>query len=129
MSMIEPELAFFQMQVKSMFGNAVELRQCQSAFGKAPKQLNAIDVMFSPDELVVTVVDPEMLVKADVYQPVVAMPAVGVDDAVAPDNGLQRGFGGVGNNFRIDAIAAFEQTEDDGLAIGAPPAFAAHPSK
>jgi len=25
-------------------------------------------------------------------------------------------------------VAAFEQTEDDGLAIGAPPAFAAHPS-
>jgi len=105
MPVVEPELAFFQMQVKSMFGNAVELRQ--SAFGKAPKRLNAIDVMFPPGELVVTVADPEMLVKADVHQPVVATPAVGVDDAVdvglAPDDGLQRGFGGVGNNFRMDA--------------------------
>jgi len=35
MSMIEPELALFQMQPEGMFGNAVELRQ--SAFGKAPK--------------------------------------------------------------------------------------------
>jgi len=127
---VEPELALFQMQVKGMFGNAVELRQ--PAFGKAPERLNAIDVMLSSDEFVVAVVDPEMLVKADVHQPIVATPAVGVDDAVdvglAPDNGLQRGLGGVGDDFGVDAITAFEQTEDDGLAIGSSPTFAAYPS-
>jgi len=88
--------------------------------------------MLPPGELVVTVVDPEMLVKSDVHQPIVAAPAVCVDDAVdvsfAPDNGLQRGFGCVGDDFRVDAIAAFEQTEDDGLAIGSTPAFATYPS-
>jgi len=57
--------------------------------------------MLAPGEFVLTVVDPEMLVKADVHQPIVAALAVCVDDAVdvgfAPDNGLQRGFGGVGD--------------------------------
>jgi len=67
---VEPELALFQIQVKGMFGNAVELRQ--PAFGNAPERLNAIDVMLSSDEFVVAVVDPELLVKADVHQPVVA---------------------------------------------------------
>jgi len=130
MSMVEPELALFQMQAEGMFGNAVELRQ--PAFGKAPERLNAIDVMLSSGEFVVAVADPEMLVKADVHQPVVAASAVGVDDAVdvclAPDNGLQRGLRSVGDDFGVDAIAAFEQAEDDGLAIGSPPAFAAYPS-
>jgi len=81
--------------------------------------------MLSPDELVVAVINPEMLVKTDVYQPVVAAPAIGVDDAVvdvglAPDDGLQRGLGGVGDNFGVDAAVAFEQAEDDGLALGFP---------
>jgi len=129
MSMVESELALFQMQTEGLFGNAVELSQ--SAFGKAPKRLNSVDVMLSPDELVVTVVYPEMLVKADVHQSIVAAPAIGVDDAVdvgfAPDNGLQRGLGGIGDDFCVDAIAAFEQTKDDGLAIGSSPTFATYP--
>jgi len=67
MSMIESELALFQMQGKRVLGNPVEL--CQPAFGKAPEGFNRVDVMLASDELVVPVVDPEMLVKADVHQP------------------------------------------------------------
>jgi len=66
----------------------------------------------------VAVVAPEVPVKTDVHQPIDAAPAVCVDDAAdvgfARNDGLQRGFGGVGDNFCVDAIAAFEQTEDDG---------------
>jgi len=128
--MVEPEFALFQMQVEGVLGNAVEL--CEPAFGKAPEGFDSIDVMLSPGELVVAVVDPEMLVKADIHQPVVATPAIGVDDAVdvgfAPDDGLQRGLGGIGDDFGVDAIAALEQTEDDGLSIGSPTTFAAYTS-
>jgi len=63
MSMIEPELRLFQMQIEGVFGNAVEL--CPPPFGNAPEGLDAVDVMLSPGELVVTMVDPEMFVKAD----------------------------------------------------------------
>jgi|GEM_PF-1588093 len=130
MTMVKPELTLFQMQIEGVLGNAVELRQ--PAFGKAPEGFDSVDVMLSPDELVIAMIDPEVLVKADVHQPIVAAPAVCVDDAtdvgLAPDNGLQRRFGGVGDDFGVDAIAAFEQTEDDGLAIGSTPAFATYPS-
>jgi len=130
MSMVEPELALFQMQVEGVPGNAIELGE--STFGKAPEGLDSIDMMLSLGELVVAVVDPKMFVKTDIHQSVVAAPTVGVDDAAdvgfASDDGLQRGFGGIGDNFRVDAIAAFEQTEDDGLAIRATPTFAAYPS-
>ena len=40
------------------------------------------------------------------------------------DDGLQRGFGSIGDNFGINAIGTFEQTKDDGFAIRATPAFA-----
>jgi len=127
--MIEPEFALFQMQIEGVLGNTVEL--CEPPFGKTPEGFDPVDMMLSPGELVVTVVDSEVLVKTDVHQPIVAAPAVGVDDAVdvgfAPDDGLQCGFGGVGDNFRVDAIAAFEQTEDDSLAIGSSTTFAAYP--
>jgi len=46
MSMIEPEFTFFQMQLESVFDNAVELRQ--PPFGKAPEGFDSIDVMFPP---------------------------------------------------------------------------------
>jgi len=125
-SVVEPELALFQMQGEGVSGDAVELRQ--STFGKTPERLDSVDVMLAPDELVIPVVDPEMFIKTDVYQPVVATPAIGVDDAVnvcpAANDGLQRGFGGIGDNFGVNAITPLEQTEDDGFAKRATPSFA-----
>ena len=60
--------------------------------------------------------------------PIVASPAVGVDEAVgvhfAADDGLQRGFGSIGHDFGIDTIASLEQTKDDGFTACATPAFA-----
>jgi len=41
---------------------------------------------------------------------------------------LQRGLGSIWDDFCVDAIAAFEQTENDGLAIGTTPAFTTYPS-
>ena len=38
---------------------------------------------------------------------------------LAPNNGLQRGFGGIGDDFGINAVATFEQAKDDGFAIRA----------
>jgi len=42
MPMVAPELALFQMQIESVFGNAVELRQ--PPFGKAAEGFDAIDL-------------------------------------------------------------------------------------
>ena len=58
------------------------------------------------DEPVVAVIDPKVLFQAEVNPPIVASPAVGVDEAVrihfTPNNGLQRGFENIRDNFGID---------------------------
>ena len=43
---------------------------------------------------------------------------------LAPNNGLQRGLGGIGNDLGIDTLASLEQTQDDGFATRATPTFA-----
>ena len=72
------------------------------------------------DELVVAVIDRKVLVQTQINQPIVASPAVGMDDAVGvyfpSNNGLQRGFGCIGDDLGVNAVAAFEQTKDDGFA-------------
>jgi len=113
------------MQAEGMFDNG------EPAFGKAPEGFNSVDVTLSPDELVATVVDPEILVKTDAPSPSVAAPAEGVDDAfnivLSLDDRLQRCLGGIGN-FGVDTIAAVEQTKDDSLARSTSSTFAATPS-
>jgi len=107
MSMAEPEFALFQMQFEGLFGDAIELRP--AAFGKAPKRLNAIDMLLTSNKFVVAVIDPKVLVKADVYQPIVATPTIGMDDAgdvyLAPNNGLQCGFGGIGDDLQSPRLS------------------------
>lgn len=46
-------------------------------FGYLPEPLNAVDVGFAVHERVFLVPDPEVLVVANVHQPVVAFEAVG----------------------------------------------------
>jgi len=48
--------------------------------------------------------------------------------SLAPDNGLQCSFGGVGYDFGVTAIVALEQAENDGLAIRAAPTLATYMS-
>ena len=118
MPVVKAELGFFQVQIKGLGGNAIELGE--PSFGVAPERLNAVDVVFAPCEFVVAVVDPEVLVKADVDQAVIATPTIGMDDGarvdLAPDHCLQRGFGAIGDDFGVDLALAFQDTEDDGLA-------------
>ena len=96
----------------------------------SPERLNAVDMPGALDELIVAVVNPKVLFQADVNQAIVARPTVGMNDAVgvnfASNNGLQRGFGGIGHDFCVDAVSLFEQAKDDGLATCATPTLAAN---
>jgi len=129
MSMLEPQLALFQMQAEAMLSNAIEL--CRPAFGKAPEEFNSVDVIRSRDELVVSVVAPEIHAKTDVHQSAVTAPGVGVGDAVnigfLPIDRLQRCLGGMGS-FGVDTIAAFEQSKDDSPTRNTASTFATNPS-
>lgn len=111
-----------------MFRDSVELEQ--ATFGEAPEALDAVDVIRSKSELIVRVADPEVLIVADIDQSVVASPAVCVKDGFNSDSAandrLESGFGGVRHDLGVDLIAAFQQSEDDGLAAGSAISLAPH---
>ena len=96
--------------------------------GVTPKRFNPVDVFRASDEFIVTVINPEMSINADVHKPIVAAPSICVDHAVrvdlATDNGLQRSFGGAWDDFGVDAVAAFEKAKDDRFPACATSSFA-----
>lgn len=82
------------MEMKGAFLHSVELRQ--PVFYIAPKALDSIDMVGAKGKFVVAMIDPQMLVEAQIDQPVVASPAVGMNygfkTCLAANDGLQRGF-------------------------------------
>ena len=79
--MVESEFSFFEVNIKRMFCNPVELSQ--ASFGIAPEAFNAVDVRAAVGEFVVAMVDTKVLGIAHIDEPIVAGPAVGMDDAEA----------------------------------------------
>ena len=92
--MIEAKFGLFQVEKKDMFGYALE--RVKPGFGEAPKRLDAVDVRCALHEFVPAVADAKVAVEADVHQPVIAAPAVGVDHRggvnFAAYDGLKRLF-------------------------------------
>jgi len=111
---VEAELAVLQVQFKGVAGHTFELGAL--GLGEAPERLDTVDVLLASDKLALAVVDPEVLVEADVDQPVIAAPAVGVDDA-ADIGGCLRS---IWDDLGVDAIAPLEQTKDNRLFKGSP---------
>ena len=102
------------------------MKLSQPMFGIAPERLDAIDVSAALDEFVVAVIDPKVLLQTPINQPIVASPAIGVDDAIgihfAADDGLQCSFGSIRDDFDIDRNPLSpEQAKDDGFAACATP--------
>ena len=126
--MVEAKLCLFEVEVEGMSWNSAE--PCKTSFRQAPEAFDSVDVIALPSELVLAVFDPEVLVKAQVDEPVVTCPAIGVEHRAeacsATNHSLQRGFGGVRHDRRVDLVAALEEAEDDGLAACAASALAAH---
>ena len=77
-------------------------------------------------KLMLTMMHPEMLFVAHIHQPIVASPAVRVDDAVqgclTPDRALWLLPGGVRDDFRHFPVA-FQDSEDDRFAACSAPLF------
>jgi hypothetical protein len=49
-------------------------------FSEAPERFDAIDMVLTPSELVLVVMNPVMLATI-VYQPIIRLPSIGVDIA------------------------------------------------
>lgn len=75
-SIVVPELAFGQVQYEHILSDAIEHNE--SSFSERPENLDAIDVALAANELVLAVINTvkDITVK---YEPVVGVPAVGID--------------------------------------------------
>ena len=113
-----------------MFRNAVEL--AQSSFGVAPERLDPVDVRPVVGEFVVAVLDAQVLGVAHVHEPIVAGPAIGMDDAVEADASVNRFAQSVFRHIRddlgVDTVAPLEHPEDDGLVRRVASPLATDPS-
>ena len=71
---------------------------------------------------------PKVLINTDVNQAVIASPSIGVNDAVGvhfpSDEGLQRRFGSVWKNFRVNTDPSFEKTKNNSLSTSPSASFA-----
>lgn len=58
--MIKTKFGFFQMQIKGMFRDAIEL--CQTPFCKTPERFNTVDMSLTSGKLIVAMINPEVLI-------------------------------------------------------------------
>jgi len=118
-TMIKSKFCFFQMQIKSMFRDAIELRQ--TSFCKTPERFDTVDMPFATGKLVVTMMNPEVLIKTDIDQSVIAAPPVRMN------------FRAIWNNLRIYLPLTLQNTKNNRFAISASTSFtsdaAAHQNK
>ncbi len=78
--MVKAEFSFFQMQVEGDDGYSVEL--LQPAFGITPERFNAVDMMLAPRKFIGTVVHSKVFIKTDIYQAIIAAPAIRVNHRI-----------------------------------------------
>ena len=119
MMAIKTKFGFFQMQIKGMFRYAIEL--CQASFGKAPERLDTVNMSLTTDKFIVSMMHPEVLVKTNIDQPVVAAPSIRMNHGswryMATDNGLQCRFRAIWHNLCVDFSLPFQNTKDDRFSI------------
>ena len=115
MPVIEAEPGFFQMRVKRMLRYPIE--SYRAMLGIAPKKFNAVNMLRAVDNLIASMMPPEMFGKTHVNLSLITAPTVGIDDALDADtasNGfLQRCFGSIGNNPGINLVHTFQNVQND----------------
>ena len=117
--MIKTKFGFFQVKIKSTLRHAIEF--CQTSFCETPERFVTVNMAFAIDTLTIPVMNPEMLIKADIDQSIITTPSIRMDHGIwrymSADNGLQRCFRTIRNNLRIHFTLAFENPENDRFAV------------
>ena len=125
MSMIKTKFGFFQVKIKSTLRHAIEF--CQTSFCETPERFDTVNMAFAIDKLTIPVMNPEMLIKADIDQSIITTPSIRMDHGIwrymSADNGLQRCFRTIRNNLCIHFALALKHTKDNCFAISATASF------
>ena len=121
MPMVEAKFRLLQVPVERLPGDSVEFGQ--SAFGETPERFDAVDVIRTPGEFILTVMDPKMFIESHVDQAIIPSPSVRVNQALrigfATDHRLENRLARIGDDFRVHPIAALQKPEDDRFSTGA----------
>ena len=75
------------MQIERIFIHTSE--PGESGFGKAPKALDSINMTFIMNKLILSMVDSKVLLVSEINKPVVASPAIRMDNAAKSPHGPQ----------------------------------------
>ena len=77
--MVEPKLTFFEMQIKSGFGQTSKLRKAH--FGNTPKVFDAVNVRFFIGEFIISMLHPIVLFITQINETIVTSPSIRMDGA------------------------------------------------
>jgi|SRR5947209_4898481 len=106
--------------------DAIEL--LKPALGTRPETFYPIDMTLCTGKFIVRMQHAKMLTVSDINQPIVAAPAVRVNDRLQRDmpanHLLQRVFTTIRNNLGMDLAVTFEDAEDDGFTHCSTPSLA-----
>ena len=108
-------LAFFEVQIKHVFREAVEF--AQSTFREGPERFDPVDVnATSFRKFVLAMIHSVMTIEAHIHEPIIAAPAIGIDDRISrntPANqGLERLFLRIRHYLGEHATVALKDAED-----------------
>src|SRR3989337_4416762 len=124
--MIKSKFTFFKVQIKSVLRYTMKL--LKSSFRKRPERLCAVNMTLIISKLIITVLNPIVLLIADIYQSAITSPLVRMNNTFrryfASNNGLQRGFSAVWHNLCIDFAASLQNTQNGCFTISASTSFA-----
>ena len=94
MAMIKPKFAFFQMEIESMLVKPTKAHK--PGFGKGPETFNPIDMRIFGSKLVLTMLNPKVLLIAQINQTIIAPPTIRMDNTLkaymTTDDALEGGF-------------------------------------
>src|SRR4028118_1392292 len=126
-AMGEAKFGLFPVEQKGGVGHAHDL--LEAGFSQAAERFDAGAMRGAEDEFIRAVAEAQVAGKADVHQPVVTAPAVGVEPRrpvwFAPNPPLPGLVRAVRDDFRVALPAAFEPAEDEGVTACAPAPFPA----
>ena len=78
--MVKAKLTLLEVQVERRFSHTVKFQQ--AALGTGPKGLCAIDVVTAMGEFIGTMLHTVMFLVSEIYEAIIAPPAIGMDNPV-----------------------------------------------
>ena len=104
-----------------MFRHTIELSQ--TSFSETPERLDTINVPFTIGKLIVTMVNPGVLIKADIDQSVIATPSIEMDYGIGRYFPTNNGLQAIWNNLCINFALALKHAKGNCFAISTAPSF------